>query len=131
MGKGVPVAVAGVGVVVLLAGGIGIGIGLGGGNGDGNGAGSGNPASISTSSSNKSVSSQENQYAEIRIEKNDIYFESELCENVDDLKQKIIDYGTTREYVFVYEKAIKATYDEVNEALSELESALGITINRE
>lgn len=101
----------------------------GGGDGDGSGSGSRSFTSISASASDISASSQEDQVVEIRIEKNDIYFDGELCESVDDLQQKIIDYGTTREYVFVYEKAIKATYDEVNKVLSELESALEITIN--
>lgn len=125
LGTGLLVAGAGVVAAGLLAGGIGIGTHFGGGNGDGSGSDTAPESSVCESAS------IEDQVSEIRIEKNDIYFEEELCENVDDLKQKIIDYGTTREYVFVYEKAIKATYDEVNEALSELESALGITINRE
>lgn len=50
---------------------------------------------------------------------------------MDNLKQKIIDIGTEREYTFVYDNAIKSTYDKVNEVLSELENTLGITINRE
>ena len=65
-----------------------------------------------------------------RIEENDIYFDNDLMENVDDLKQKITDIGTNHEYTFVYDNAIKSTYDEVNGVLVELENALGITINR-
>lgn len=124
-------AVGSVVVIAAIAGGVGIGVGFGGGNGDGSGAGSRSSTTISASASDISASSQEDQVVKIRIEKNDIYFEEELCKDVEDLKQKIIDYGTTREYVFIYEKAIKATYDEVNEVLAELEDALGISINRE
>lgn len=74
---------------------------------------------------------KENKNSEIRIEEKDIYFDGELVDNVDNLKQKIIDIGTEREYTFVYDNAIKSTYDKVNEVLSELENTLGITINRE
>ena len=98
----------------------------------GNGTGSGTVPqnSISASEPSKSISSEENKISEIRIEENDIYFDNDLMENVDDLKQKITDIGTNHEYTFVYDNAIKSTYDEVNGVLVELENALGITINR-
>lgn len=101
--------------------------------GAGTGAGSGvvSGSSISTNKSSKSDLSQENKNSEIRIEEKDIYFDGELVDNVDNLKQKIIDIGTEREYTFMYDNAIKSTYDEVNKVLVELETALGITINRE
>ena len=88
-------------------------------------------SSISTNKPSKSDLSKENKNSEIRIEEKDIYFDGELVDNVDNLKQKIIDIGTEREYTFVYDNAIKSTYDKVNEVLSELENTLGITINRE
>lgn len=101
--------------------------------GAGTGAGSGvvSGSSISTNKSSKSDLSQDNKNSEIRIEEKDIYFDGELVDNVDNLKQKIIDIGTDREYTFVYDNAIKSTYDKVNEVLSELENTLGIIINRE
>ena len=98
------------------------------GNGMGSGTASGN--SISTTAPSKSNSTKENKISEIRIEENDIYFDDKLVESVDDLKQKITDIGTNHEYTFVYDNAIKSTYDEVNGVLVELENALGITINR-
>jgi|GluameStandDraft_1065615.scaffolds.fasta_scaffold06400_2 hypothetical protein len=102
---------------------------FGAGTGDGSGVVSG--SSISTNKPSKSDLSKENKNSEIRIEEKDIYFDGELVDNVDNLKQKIIDIGTEREYTFVYDNAIKSTYDKVNEVLSELENTLGITINRE
>ena len=86
---------------------------FGAGTGDGSGVVSG--SSISTNKPSKSDLSKENKNSD----------------NVDNLKQKIIDIGTEREYTFVYDNAIKSTYDKVNEVLSELENTLGITINRE
>lgn len=102
---------------------------FGAGTGDGSGVVSG--SSISTNKSSESDLSQDNKISEIRIEEKDIYFDGELVDNVDNLKQKIIDIGTEREYTFVYDNAIKSTYDKVNEILSELENTLGIIINRE
>lgn len=102
---------------------------FGAGTGDGSGVVSG--SSISTNKSSESDLSQDNKNSEIRIEEKDTYFDGELVDNVDNLKQKIIDIGTEREYTFVYDNAIKSTYDKVNEVLSELENTLGIIINRE
>ena len=78
---------------------------FGAGTGDGSGVVSG--SSISTNKPSKSDLSKETK------------------------KLNIIDIGTEREYTFVYDNAIKSTYDKVNEVLSELENTLGITINRE
>lgn len=114
-----------IGVVIFLL----LNLPFGAGTGDGSGVVSG--SSISTNKSSKSDLSQDNKNSEIRIEEKDIYFDGELVDNVDNLKQKIIDIGTEREYTFVYDNAIKSTYDKVNEILSELENTLGIIINRE
>lgn len=99
----------------------------------GNGMGSGTASrnSISTTAPSKPNSNKESKISEIRIEENDIYFDDKLVESVDDLKQKITDIGTKREYTFVYDNAIKGTYDEVNGVLVELEKTLGIIIIRE
>ena len=114
-----------IGVVIFVLSNLRFGAGTG----DGSGVVSG--SSISTNKPSKSDLSKENKNSEIRIEEKDIYFDGELVDNVDNLKQKIIDIGTEREYTFVYDNAIKSTYDKVNEVLSELENTLGITINRE
>lgn len=75
-------------------------------------------------------SSEETNISEIRIEENDIYFDNELCADENELKQKITDIGASREYTFVYDNALKSTYDKVNSVLSELETTLDITIDR-
>lgn len=75
-------------------------------------------------------SSDETNISEIRIEENDIYFDNELCADENELKQKITDIGASREYTFVYDNALKSTYDKVNSVLSELETTLDITIDR-
>lgn len=101
------------------------------GNGTGDSGGGVSWSSISTSQPSQSDLSKENKISEIRIEESDIYFNGELVDGVDNLTQKIIDAGTEQEYNFVYDNAIKGTYDKVSEALSELERALDITINKE
>jgi len=100
--------------------------------GSGNGDGNGNGQEILSDdvSSPTPNSSEENSISEIeiRIEENDIYFDDELCIDKDDLKQKIIDAGTESKYTFISDNALKATYDDVQAILSNLETALGITV---
>lgn len=119
-------------IALILAVVIGIGVGIGScafwGRGNGNGSGVGSGDSVPTSES-ISDSSEENHVSEIRIDKDKIYFDNELCADENELKQRITDIGTEREYIFVQDHAIKGTYDKVDAVLSELESALGITIN--
>lgn len=118
-------------VVIVIGGGIGSCAFLGRGNGNGSGAGSGNSAPASESTPDKLDSSEETQTSEIRIEGDKIYFDDKLCADENELKQKITDIGTKREYLFVYDNAIKGTYDKVNDVLSDLTNALDITINVE
>lgn len=65
----------------------------------------------------------------IRIENNDIYFGDEPCADAEELKEKITQTGTEKEYELIHDTAIKATFDEVKAVLTGLEDALGITVN--
>lgn len=104
-----------------------------GGNGfglSGNGGESGSQSSTGESVPGaESSSSSESTVAVIRIDGNDIYFDGEKCENVSALKEKITAVGTEKSYELDHSAAIKSTYDEVNQMLTELESALDIKIN--
>ena len=103
---------------------------LRGGNGDGDGSGTAASASDSIpAQSNSSDVSENDKVSEIRIERNEIFFDDEPCKNIDDLEQQIIKIGTDHEYTFVYDNALKGTYDEVWAMLSDLKDALGITVN--
>jgi len=99
--------------------------------GDGTGEGSG-ASPVSSVSIN--IPSESNQFednlskSEIRIEINTIYLDGEPCSDAKDLKQKITDIGAEREYTFIHENAIKDTYDQVDEVLTELKNALGIIV---
>lgn len=123
MGKIIALILA---VVIGIGGGIGSCAFLSRGNGNGSGVSLGDYVSTSESISD---SSEENHVSEIRINEDKIYFDNELCADENELKQRITDIGTEREYIFVQDHAIKGTYDKVDAVLSELESALGITIN--
>lgn len=118
-------------VVIVIGGGIGSFTLFGIGNGNGSGAGSENSTSTSKNISDKSDSPEENHVSEIRIDKDKIYFDNELCSDENELKQKMTDIGTKQEYIFTQNHAIKGTYDKVNDILIELENALDITVNRE
>lgn len=65
----------------------------------------------------------------IRIEETKIYFGDELCDSTDVLKQKITETSSSKEYELIHDKAIKSVYDEVIEVLSELETALDLTVD--
>lgn len=101
--------------------------------GDGFGLGGGNQGSASTSSdtsgSAPASDSSETNIAVIRIDGNDIYLDGEKCENAAALKDKITALGTKKDYEIDHSAAIKATYDEVKQVLTELENALDINVN--
>lgn len=65
----------------------------------------------------------------IRIEETEIYFGDELCDSTDVLKQKITETSSSKEYELIHDNAIKSVYDEVIGVLSELETALDITVD--
>lgn len=100
----------------ILGGG---GFGLGGG---------GNSDNVNGGSDTSEVEETSNIIS-IRIEESSIYFGDELCADKEELKQKIIDIGNTKEYELIHDNAIKSVYDEVIEVLSELETALELKIN--
>lgn len=101
--------------------------------GDGFGLGGGNQGSASTSSdtsgSAPALDSSETNIAVIRIDGNDIFLDGEKCENAAALKDKITELGTKKDYEIDHSAAIKATYDEVKQVLTELENALDIKVN--
>lgn len=105
----------------------GNGFGLG---GDGNNVNSGdNQSSGSVSGSVPESDSSQSNVAVIRIDGNDIFLDGEQCENADALKDKITALGTKKDYELDHSAAIKSTYDEVKQVLSELENALDIKVN--
>lgn len=65
----------------------------------------------------------------IRIEETEIYFGDELCDSTDVLKQKITETSSSKEYELIHDNAIKSVYDEVIGVLSELETALDLTVD--
>lgn len=124
-------------IAVILAAILAIGGGIGGcsflnrGNGTGDGTDTNSPPSVSESEPVDSNLVEEDNISEIRIEIDKIYFDDQLCTDENELKQRITDIGTEREYIFIHENAIKGTYDKVNEVLSELKNALNITIREQ
>lgn len=130
MGKIIGVVAA----LVLLIGGSFFGCSFfGHGSGDGSGQASEGSASVSIlpqTDSSETDTPEEDTIAEILIEGNKIYFDDELCVDENDLKQRITQYGTDREYNFKYDNAIKGTYDKVEQILLDLENALNIKVNR-
>lgn len=100
----------------ILGGG---GFGLGGG---------GNSENVNGGSDTSAVEETSNIIS-VRIEESSIYLGDELCADKEELKQKIIDIGNTKEYELIHDNAIKSVYDEVIEVLSELETALELKIN--
>ena len=68
----------------------------------------------------------------IKVEENKIYFRGEECVDVEDLIDRISKFSSQNKnmkYVFEYDYAIKSTYDEVKQALINLEDTLGISID--
>lgn len=124
-------AIGGIVLVIALAVALIFGIKLfplfKGGNGDGTGV----AASASEgmpSQSDSAKPDEDNMVSEIRIVRNDIFLDDELCENVVSLKQRIIESDLERQYIFTYDEALVSTYDDVNTVLAELRETLGITI---
>lgn len=107
----------------------GSGFGLG---GIGNNISSGDNANSqdgSASDSTPESDSSQSNVAVIRIDGNDIFLDGEQCENAAALKDKITALGTKKDYELDHSAAIKSTYDEVKQVLSELENALDISVN--
>lgn len=103
--------------------------------GSGNGSGSASEGSASVNIPSQTEvpeteAPEEDKISEILIEGDKIYFDGDLCADEDELKQKITDIGTDREYNFKYDNAIKGTYDKVEQILIDLEDALNIKVNR-
>lgn len=99
-----------------------------GGNGFGFGGGGGDSQGSGTASTPVSDSPQSN-IAVIRIDGNDIFLDGEQCENAEALADKITIIGTKKDYELEHSTAIKSTYDEVRQVLTELENALDIKVN--
>ena len=101
--------------------------------GDGFGLGGGNqgstPTGSDTSGSAPVSDSSETNIAVIRIDGNDIFLDGEQCENAAALKDKITALGKKKDYEIDHSTAIKSTYDEVKQVLTELENALSIKVN--
>ncbi|MBD5130305.1 MAG: hypothetical protein HDT43_10375 [Ruminococcaceae bacterium] len=102
----------------------GNGFGLGGNDGS-----SGDGQSSSVSDSVPESDSSQPSVAVIKIDGNDIFLDGEQCENAAALKEKITVIANTKDYELDHSAAIKSTYDEVKQVLSELENALNITVN--
>lgn len=115
-------------LVIVLAGGIFIGkSGFGTGNGSGEGS---QQLSIVEEDNNEELS--ENEEIVIAVEEEKIYVNGEECADIEDMTDKISTISSQNKdikYVFEYEYAIKATYDEVREALVNLEETLGISVD--
>ncbi|MBD5383849.1 MAG: hypothetical protein HDR72_02470 [Ruminococcaceae bacterium] len=112
-------------IVLKPFGGNGFGVG---GNGNNVNSGDGQSSGSVSDSIPESDSSQSN-IAVIRIDGNDIFLDGEQCENAAALKDKITTLGTKKDYELDHSAAIKSTYDEVKQVLSELENALDIKVN--
>lgn len=100
-----------------------------GGNGFGLGGNGNSQSSGSVSDSASESDSSESNTALIRIDGNDIFLDGEQCENAAALKDKITALGTEKDYELDHSAAIKSTYDEIKQVLSELENALDIKVN--
>ena len=94
----------------------------------GNGAGKKEEFSANESIMSQVSSSTSTEISEIRIDEDKIYLDGDLCANENILKDKIIEIGAKKEFHFLYDNAIKGTYDKVEVVLSELEDALGIKV---
>lgn len=115
-------------LVIVFFDPFGWGIGLG--NGSGNiFGGSGNNSAATDDAGSPADDEPETNIVVIRIDTNDIYLDDELCADADELKEKITVIGTEKEYELIHDTAIKSTFDEVKKVLSDLEDALGITVN--
>lgn len=100
--------------------------------GNGGAFGLGGQQNSSNSSDNSSAVSDSSESVTdtvmIKIENEDIYFDGELCTE-SELREKVIALGTEKKYELEHSLAIKSTYDSVTALLTELEDALGITVN--
>ena len=124
-----------VGILLVLGGGVIIGLG---GHGTGNGSGGGNQVTEVSTEEMKETEVENEAEAQdnniiIRVEENQIYVGEEECAGVEELADKISkinsQQGKDARFVFEHEYAIKATYDEVKQTLTDLEETLGISID--
>lgn len=110
----------------------GKGLGFGGGEGSGENSVSYSDSSVKTSDNPDETSSSpdegENSPIVIRVSENEIYFGETLCADTEELKAKITENSEGKEYVFQDDSAIKSTYDEVEQLLSELKESLKIIV---
>lgn len=77
------------------------------------------------------VIQEDSNYIVIKVEDSSIWIEEENCATVEELKDIISKYqseGNDKEYFFAHDQAIKSTYDEVKQALIDLEDTLEIKV---
>ena len=98
--------------------------------GTGDGSGDGNQILDMSIEDKKDEVGRDNEII-IKVEENKIYIGEEECADIEDLTDKIIKISSQEntKYVFEHEYAIKATYDEVKQALINLEDTLEISID--
>lgn len=99
--------------------------GLGKGSGDKTGT---DDTSTSTVNSSDTTPEFNSDVTVIRIEQNDIYFGSEKCADIDELKEKITAAGSGKKYK-LEQTALEDTYNKVREVLLELKGALDLEID--
>ena len=117
-------------VIVLVLACVGLKFWFGG-FGAGDGSGDGNQV-LNTFVEEKQDEESQDKEVIIKVEENKIYVGEEECAGIEDLTDRISKISSREkdmEYVFEHEYAIKATYDEVKEALLNLEETLGISID--
>lgn len=85
--------------------------------------------SDNTSDAVNTAEAEQSNTVIIKINGSDIYIDDVICADETELKEKIMEIGTKKEYELVHDTAIKATYDNVVSMLYELEEALEIKIN--
>lgn len=95
------------------------------------GLGKGSGQGTQTSVSDTVKQEESSQSIIVKVKESNIYINDEQCESIDALKERISEIDSKNKqatYKFEQEYAIKATYDEVKETLSNLEEVLGIHI---
>lgn len=119
-------------IVVIVAVGCGVKLGLKG-LGTGGGSEEGTQSLLSNvAEKTENTKEDANHTVIVKVDESNIYINDELCENVEALKEKISEIDSKDKnvkFTFEHEYAIKATYDEVEKALVELEEILDININ--
>lgn len=86
-------------------------------------------SSDNTSDAANTTQEEQSNTVIIKIDDSNIYIDDVLCADETELKEKIMEIGTKKEYELIHDTAIKATYDKVVAVLYELEDALEIKIN--